>query len=63
MDDVFQEVETPMHTMSQSSLLIDTMSYKYKISEANNIVWHEHSNTTNNSDYNWHIVFTYLQKN
>ena len=32
------------------------MAHKHKISKADNILWHQHSKITNNSNYNWHIV-------
>ena len=42
--------------------IFDTMAHKYKISKPYNIVWHWHSNITDNSNYNWHIVSSYLLK-
>ena len=38
------------------------MAHRHKISKPNNIVRLWHSNIDHGSKYNWHIVFTYVEK-
>ena len=38
------------------------MAHRHKKLKKNDIAWHWQSNITNNSNYNWHIVSTYLKK-
>ena len=55
----YQEEDGGKHL---EEVLIDTVAHRHKISNENNIVWHEHSNIASNSNKNRHSVFNLLPK-